>query len=59
VSPQQSSRPRPQGRKTTRPAGFKQVKPLSARSGYNYDHAIWNRGPREYFSPFASRQSSR
>ena len=56
MSPQQSSRTRPQGRRTTRPAEFKQVKQLHARSDFHYDRAIWSRGPREYFSPFASRQ---
>jgi hypothetical protein len=56
VLPQRSSRPRPQGRKAPRSAEFKQVKSLSARSDYNHGRSIWNRGPREYFSPFASRQ---
>lgn len=56
MSPQQSPRSRPQGRKPARPAEFRQNKALTIRTEYRYDRAIFTRSPRDYFSPFAVRQ---
>jgi hypothetical protein len=56
LSPQQSSRPRPQSRKSTRPAEFKQNKALSVRAEYHHERIAFMRTPRDYFSPYAVRQ---
>jgi hypothetical protein len=56
VSPQQTSRSRPQTRKSSRPAEFRQTKQLIARADYQFDRMSWMRVRREYFSPYTCRQ---
>jgi hypothetical protein len=56
VSLELASRSRPQTRKSSRPAEFKQAKRLTARADYQFDRMSWMRVQREYFSPYTCRQ---
>lgn len=59
MSLQQTSRSRPETRKSSRPAEFKQAKQLTARADYQLNRMGWMRVQRDYFSPYACRQSRR